>query len=178
VPKPQALPLFCLALVLAAAQANAGSPLPPAESKLVSAVITNNAAGVRAALAAGVNVNANVGEGRTPLIIAAMASRPEIVKLLLEKGADPAIKSEHPKIGNAVTAAFWGQNGEALNRPVAQVDPQKRATALEVLKLVTARKQGLNATVHRDGKDVTALQIATRYGATDAAKILTEAGAT
>src|SRR5690349_14487996 len=55
------------ALVLPAAGAAAPAPLPPAVSKLVSAVITNNAAMARAALAEGADVNANTGEGRTAL---------------------------------------------------------------------------------------------------------------
>lgn len=170
---------LCIAFTLTAFHVNAAAPapLPPAVSKLVSAVITNNAAAARAALASGADVNANTGEGRTPLIVAAMASRPDMVKLLLEKGADPTRRTDDPKIGNAVTAAFWGQNGEALNRPIAEVDPQKRATALEVLRLVAAPRQGLNVTARRDGKDLTAIQIATRNGASDAVKILTAAGA-
>jgi ankyrin repeat protein len=160
-----------------AATAAAPAPLPPAVSKLVFAVLSNNAAMARAALAAGADVNANTGEGRTPLIVAAMASRPEMVRMLLEKGADPAHVANDPKIGNAVTAAFWGENGDELRRPVKESDPRKRAKALEVLRLVTAKKQGLNAKVRRDGKDVTALMMATQYGAEDAAKILRDAGA-
>ena len=160
-----------------AAFAAAPAPLPPAVSKLVSAVITNNAAMARAALAEGADVNANTGEGRTPLIVAALASRPEMVRLLLEKGADPARVSADPKIGNAVTAAFWGENGEELRRPLSKSDPQKRARALEVLRLVTAKKQGLNVKVRRGADELTALMIATRDGAEDAAKILRDAGA-
>jgi hypothetical protein len=166
--------LFALALPQAGA---AAAPLPPAVSKLVSAVITNNAAMARAALAEGADVNANTGEGRTALIVAAMASRPEMVRLLLEKGADPARVSADPKIGNAVTAAFWGENGEVLRRPLSESDPRKRAAALEVLRLVTAKKQGLNVKVRRGANEMTALMMATEYGASDAAKILRDAGA-
>lgn len=170
--------LFLLvSLCFAAVTLAAPAPLPPAVSKLVSAVITNNAAMARAALAEGADVNANTGEGRTALIVAAMASRPEMVKLLLEKGADPAHVSNDPKIGNAVTAAFWGENGEVLRKPASESEPRKRAAALEVLKLVTAKKQGLNVTVRRGAKEMTALMMATEYGASDAAKILQDAGA-
>jgi ankyrin repeat protein len=166
-----------LAVSLPKTSEAAPAPLPPAVSKLVSAVITNNLPVARAALAEGADVNANTGEGRTPLIVAAMASRPEMVRMLLEKGADPAHVSNDPKIGNAVTAAFWGENGEVLRRPASQSDPQKRAKALEVLKLVTAKKQGLNVKVRRGADEVTALMMATQYGADDAAKILRDAGA-
>lgn len=172
-------PLYFAAaiLTLTLPQTGTAAPLPPAVSKLVSAVITNNAAMARAALAEGADVNANTGEGRTPLIVAAMASRPEIVRLLLEKGADPSRVSSDPKIGNAVTAAFWGQNGDVLRLPASRTDPQKRAVALEVLRLVTARKQGLNVKVRRGASEMTALMMATLYGADDAAKILRDAGA-
>jgi hypothetical protein len=173
-------PLYFAVALFAAALPRTGAAaasLPPAVSKLVFAVISNNRAMAAAALAEGADVNANTGEGRTPLIVAAMASRPEMVRMLLEKGADPARVSDDPRIGNAVTAAFWGENGEALRRPVGESDPRKRATALEVLRLVTAKKQGLNVKVRRDGKEVTALMMATQYGAADAAKILRDAGA-
>src|SRR5690242_19053980 len=140
---PLSIAVVTFALALPATGA-APAPLPPAVSKLVSAVITNNAAMARAALAEGAAVNADTGEGRTASIVAAMASRPEMVRLLLEKGADPAHVSHDPKIGNAVTAAFWGENGDVLRRPASESDPRKRATALEVLKLVTAKRQGLD----------------------------------
>ncbi len=169
---------FLIALAAAPlSQAGAATPLAPAVSKLVSAVITNNATMARAALAEGADVNANTGQGRTPLIVAALASRPEMVRLLLEKGADPSRVTDDPKIGNAVTAAFWGENGEELRRPLSASDPVKRARALEVLRLVTAKKQGLNVKVRRGGDELTALMIATRDGAHDAVKILREAGA-
>jgi hypothetical protein len=175
------IPVYVAVAALATAVPHAGAaapaPLPPAVSKLVSAVITNNAAMARAALAEGADVNANTGEGRTPLIVAAMASRPEMVRMLLEKGADPAHVSNDPKIGNAVTAAFWGENGEELRRPLSQSDPAKRARALEVLRLVAAKKQGFNVKVRRGSKEMTALEMAQEYGAADAAKILRDAGA-
>ena len=174
---PVCLAVVTLATVLSQAHAAAPAPLPPAVSKLVSAVITNNAAMARAALAEGADVNANTGEGRTPLIVAAMASRPEMVKMLLDKGADPSRVSSDPKIGNAVTAAFWGENGEVLRKPRSQSDPAKRAKALEVLRLVTARKQRLNVKVRRGAEEMTALMMATQYGADDAVKILRDAGA-
>ncbi len=164
------------ALVHQAAAAAAPAPLPPAVSKLVSAVITNNAAMAQAALVAGADVNANTGEGRTPLIVAAMASRPEMVKLLLAKGADASRVSADPKIGNALTAAFWGQNGEELRRPLSKSDPVKRATALEVLRLVAAQKKGFDVKVRRGADELTALMIAQRDGADDAVKILRDAG--
>lgn len=48
---------------------------------------------VRAALAAGGNVNERDSDGWTPLMWAAVECRAEIVKLLLEKGAEPSFRA-------------------------------------------------------------------------------------
>jgi ankyrin repeat protein len=165
--------VFCLVGPFHSASAGM---LPPEVSKLVSAVITNNEAQARAALAAGADVNADTGEGRTPLIVAAMASRPQMVKLLLDKGADPSRRARDPIIGNALTAAFWGENGAQLTGH-ATPDASKHAAALEVLKLLAARKQDLNLPVRRGARQMTALAIAKEAGATDAVTILLGAGA-
>src|SRR5262245_38385168 len=106
--------IMALLCLLAIPHFASAAQLPPEVSKLVSAVITNNEAGARSAIAAGADVNADTGEGRTALIVAAMASRPQMVKLLLEKGADPSRRTRDPIMGNALTAAFWGENGPRL----------------------------------------------------------------
>lgn len=167
------LALFCL---LALSPPASAGPLPAEVSKLVSAVITNNEAQARAALAAGADVNADTGEGRTALIVAAMASRPQMVKLLLEKGADTSRRTRDPIIGNALTAAFWGQNGPRLTGS-ERTDAARHATALEVLKLLAPKTKDLNLPVRRGSGPMTAMQIAKQAGATDVVAILLQAGA-
>lgn len=167
------LALFCL---LALPPVASAGPLPAEVSKLVSAVITNNEAQARAALVAGADVNADTGEGRTALIVAAMASRPQMVKLLLEKGADTSRRTRDPIIGNALTAAFWGQNGPRLTGS-ERTDPALHATALEVLKLLAPRTKDLNLPVRRGSGPMTAMQIAKQAGAADVVAILLQAGA-
>ncbi len=56
-----------------------------------------------------------MGEGRSAAhLLAVMFSRPEMVKMLLERGADPNHRAEDIIIGNAVTAAFFAMNGTQL----------------------------------------------------------------
>jgi len=175
-PNPFAAMFLVLFYLLALPRTASAGPLPPEVSKLVSAVITNNEAQARAALAAGADVNADIGEGRTALIVAAMASRPQMVKLLLEKGSDTSRRTRDPIIGNALTAAFWGENGPRLTGS-QRTDAARHATALEVLKLLAPRTKELNLPVRRGSGLMTAMQIAKQAGAADVVAILLQAGA-
>jgi ankyrin repeat protein len=148
-----------------------------ATSRLVNGVVSNNPTVIRAALDAGADVNSDTGEGRTPLIAAVMFSRPDAVKLLLEKGADPDKRAKDPAIGNAVTAAFFAMNGTELTGRVDEPDARKHAAALEVLRLVAAKKPDFNMLVRRATTEKTALMMAAEAGAFDAVQILLDAGA-
>ena len=148
-----------------------------ATSQLLSAVMANSSHAAEAALTAGADVNADTGEGRTPLIVAAMFTRPVMVKLLLDHGADPNKRADDPAIGNAVTAAFFAMNGVQLTGSADEPDAAKHAEALEVLKLIAGRKVGLNMLVHRGQTELTALMIAAQAGAADAVAALLSAGA-
>jgi ankyrin repeat protein len=112
-----------------------------------------------------------------PLIVAVMSTRPEVVKQLLDDGADPSKRAEDPAIGNAVTAAFFAMNGVELTGRSDELDARKHAAALEVLRLVASRKKGLDQTVRRAQTNMTALMIAAQAGALDAVQVLLEAGA-
>jgi len=48
-------------------------------------------------LNSGYNINAHDEKGQTPLLIAALNNRPNLIKWLLEKGADPNIKAIETK---------------------------------------------------------------------------------
>ena len=145
--------------------------------QLVSAIGGDDIAQAQAAIAAGADVNANAGEGRTPLIQAVMFIRPQLVKLLVERGADPRREADDAIIGNAVTAAFFAMNGVALTAPSDEVDAGRHAAALEVLKAVTAPKLGLDLLVRRATTQKTALMMAAEAGALDAVEVLLAAGA-
>jgi hypothetical protein len=66
------------------ASSSFGEPVPP----LVSAIWQNNAASVQALLEAGANPNVTYADDDTPLELALRKSSPEVVRLLLEHGAD------------------------------------------------------------------------------------------
>jgi ankyrin repeat protein len=151
--------------------------LSEATSNLLTAIMADNTAQVRSAIDTGADVNADSGEGRTPLIVAAMSTRPDAVRVLLERGADPRRRADDTAIGNAVTAAFFAMNGTELTGRSDDPDPRKHVAALEVLKLIASRKSDLNLLVRRAQTDMTALMIAAQAGALDAVEILLAAGA-
>lgn len=153
------------------------SNLDPATSRLVTGILSGNASIISAALAEGANVNADTGEGRTPLIVAAMSTHPEAVKALLERGADPSKTAEDPAIGNALTAAFFSSNGTELTGLADGPDARKHEAALEVLRLLAGTKADRNLLVRRGPTNMTILMIAARAGALDATQVLLKAGA-
>jgi hypothetical protein len=169
--------LLCLIGVAGCVQPVEAQTADGAASRLIAAIAGNNTAAMRAAIEAGADVNANTGEGRSPLIAAAMFSKPEAVKVLLEKGADPNKTAEDPAIGNALTAAFFAMNGMELTGRSDEPDARKHAAALEVLRLIAAKKPNFDLQVRRGTTTMTALMIAAQAGALDAVQILLDAGA-
>jgi uncharacterized protein len=170
------LVLQVLFVVLGAAPASAAD-VEGATSRMMVGIMSGNAAMLRAAIEEGADLNANTGDGRTPLIAAAMMSRPEAVKILLERGADPTRKADDPTVGNALTAAFTATNGVELTGRADEPDARKHEAALEVLRLLAATKADPNLTVRRAQTDLTILMIAAQWGALDAVQILLKAGA-
>jgi ankyrin repeat protein len=144
---------------------------------LVSAIVSNDLPKARSAIARGADVNAGGQEGRTPLIAAAMFTRPEIVKLLLEHGADPGREADDATCGNALTAAFSAMNGVTITGQDDEPDPRKREAAVEVVRLIAAKKVGLNHLVRRATTSKTVLMIAAEAGVADVVQILLDAGA-
>jgi ankyrin repeat protein len=63
-------------------------------NSVLSAVISNDLAAVRGALATGTSVDARAGDGSTPLMHAVVHAPIEIVRALLELGADVNAKDE------------------------------------------------------------------------------------
>ncbi len=154
-----------------------GTACADPNADLVTAIVSNKPAAAEAALAAGADVNADAGEGRTMLISAVMFSRPQIVKLLVERGADPNRRAQDSTIGNAVSAAFVAMNGARLVG-MGERDAQSYSNALETLKaVVTAKGADLNVLIRRVTTQMTPLMIAANAGATDAVQVLLDAGA-
>ena len=170
------LQLLCLTAMLMPARLVATDLTGPT-SKLVDAIGRGDVAAARTAIEARADINADVGEGRTPLITAVMFARPGIVRLLLERGADPRKQADDPRVGNAVTAAFTAMNGVELTWRADEPDAQRREAAVEVLRLVAARKADLNLLMRRATSHYTPLMLAAEAGALDAVEILLAAGA-
>lgn len=147
------------------------------DSQLATAILSSDLSMARAAIDAGADINADLGEGRTPLITAVMSRKPVAVKLLMDRGADPNTRAQDPAIGNAITAAFFAMNGMALTGRTDEPDPAQRAEAVSVLRLVAARRPDCNVLVSRGQTRVTALMMAAEAGLPDVVKILLDAGA-
>ena len=181
----------CLALVTIAAafascprasadgtSADDSGVLSDPASQLAIAVMSDNAALARSVLAANPGaVNIDTGQGRTPLILASMTTHPALVKLLLDHGADLAREADDGAIGNAVTAAFFAMNGARLTGMGEKPDQRRHQDALEVLRLVAAKRNGLELLVRRGPTQMSALMIAAEAGAPEAVRILLDAGA-
>jgi len=171
--------LLCLVLFWGLATGGGARASTPedATSDLLTAIASDKPTAARAALEAGADINADIGQGRTPLISAVMFSRPAIVKMLLERGADPNHTARDATIGNAVTAAFFAMNGTQLIG-LGETTPASHATALEVLNLVAhAKGAHLNVFSRRATTEMSPLMIAADAGAADAVQILLDAGA-
>lgn len=67
-------------------QTNPNGVLSKSDGELLSASAAGDVRGAQQSIDQGANVNANGALKRTPLFVAAFCDRPELVKLLLEKG--------------------------------------------------------------------------------------------
>jgi ankyrin repeat protein len=164
------------ALILATTVAPRALADTSLNDRLAIAIASSDVAMARAAIDAGADVNADLGDGRTPSITAAMTIKPLAVKLLLERGADPDRMGDGAT-GNALTAAFVALNGLQLTGRVDEPDPAKRAEAMIVLRLIAASHPDFNVMVSRGPTRVSALMIAAEAGVPDVVKVLLDAGA-
>jgi len=156
----------------------AGTAYAQNADALAVAIASNDSAKAQAALAAGADINANLGEGRTPLITAVMMTKPDMVRFLLAKGADPNRQADDGAIGNALSAAFFASPGMAITRRGDEDFVQeRRGPALECLKLVAAARPNFDILVSRGPTRLSPLMIAAEAGVPDAVKVLLDAGA-
>ena len=103
---------------------------------LIGAVIEGDIEAVRELVAAGSDVNEAVSGGRTPLILATLFERTQIITLLLEAGADP-----HQRDSLGLNALDWAER-KGLNlliqrhgrkQEIPSVTPEKESTPLSGL---------------------------------------------
>lgn len=163
------LPLALAVLLLAASPAVAQTP-----EALQIAVARNDAAAIEAAIAAGSDPNA-AGENGSLLGMAALMGKAQAVRALLAHGADPGARGANG--GNALNAAFFAVNGGQLLGRGDPPDPRRRAEGVEVVRLIAARKVGLDNPVKIATTNMTPLMQAAEAGALDLVQILLDAGA-
>jgi ankyrin repeat protein len=160
-----------VALVALTATPPAWAQTPEA---LQIAVMRNDAAAIEQAIQAGSDPRA-VGANGSLLAVAAMSGRAEAVRALLAHGADPAAPG--PNGGNALNAAFFAINGVALLGRGDRPDPARRAEGVEVVRLLAARRIGLDNPARIGPTSMTPLMQAAEAGALDLVRILLDAGA-
>jgi ankyrin repeat protein len=100
-------------------------PSPP----LASAVEQRNAAIVQALLEAGANPNFTFAEDVTPLEVALYRSSPDVIRLLLQHGADPLARSDQRTIVDAVTADGRAPMAAIVISYLGSTDPTWRTKA-------------------------------------------------
>lgn len=115
--------LFAAAVLLAAAGPGRAQETP--EAKFWKACRNGDVATVKEMLDKGMNVNARFEGGATPILAATMRGQLEVVRLLVERGADPAARDETFKLTPLGLATLFGQMGIAeflLPRTNADMD--------------------------------------------------------
>jgi len=120
----------------------------PRKLSLISAVIDGDTEAVRALLAAGSDVNETVSGGRTPLIMAILFERTQIMTLLLEAGADP-----HQRDSLGLNAEDWAERKglnllnqrQGLKREMPSVTPRKEPIPLGGVAPSQSEKQTTRA---------------------------------
>ena len=155
-----------------AAPGMSGSAVATPEARLMIAIVSDDVAMARQAVDDGAELTATSERGQTALMAAASMSRPAIVRLLLDRGADPNAVPQ-PGRGNAANAAFAGPNLFALRESAGA----ERERAVEVVRLIAARRPMLDLPVKYGMSDVTPLMQAMEYGGAEVVRLLLDAGA-
>ena len=167
------IPAVWVSLWLSTGVAHAQNP-----DDLAIAIGSNDPVKAQAALDAGVDVNANLGRGHTPLINAVMLTKPDMVRFLLAHGADANREADDGAIGNALSAAFFAIPGTAITKRAEEDFIQEyRRPALECLRLVAAARPNFDILVSRGPTRISPLMIAAESGVPDVVKVLLDAGA-
>ena len=140
---------------------------------LMLAAASGDPSSIGALVDAGAQVNAREPErGHTPLMFAAAGNRLPAVKLLLSRGADPAMTTKIVDL-SALSRDGSNPDGRGLtaapgSRPAAAAAPRPRVPGLD-------RQYFFNELVHAQG-GMAALHFAVRDGYADVARALLDAG--
>jgi hypothetical protein len=167
--------LFALGAHLACA---ASSPAGTREDDLLQAVRAGDVAAVKALLDQGVAVDTKFRYDRTPLSFAADRGNVELVKLLLDRGANPDAEDTFYHLTPLGSAAYKG-NAEVVRLLLAR---SAKGAADALLSGVYGKKpetvDAVLATAKVGARDLSyILEAAERSGAADIAERLRKAGA-
>jgi ankyrin repeat protein len=142
---------------------------------LAVAAVNGSLAVTTALLEAGADARGRVGDGETVLMAAARTGRPAVAQALIERGAD--VNAREPWHGE--TALMWaaGENHGDMVRLLAAhgADLDAKSNVLEFPKVKVDLATMVTTALPRGG--LTALMLAARQGARDAALALLEQGA-
>jgi ankyrin repeat protein len=145
-------------------------PDPALQREFWAALNTADSARIRELVGAGADVNVPIGNlgGETPLIRAVTSDNPELVRLLIELGADVNLASQGPR--NWTPLMFAHHNPELIRELVsAGADLNARTTAFSIGSPLGGTK------VCPGG--ATALHLAAATGNAESIRVLLQAGA-
>ncbi len=177
---------LAICAVLLAAAGNGLAEAQP--SPLADAAMRRDAAAVEALLSQKTDVNQAQGDGSTALHWAAYNAQPDLVRLLLERGANPAAASRlggltplmmAARAGDAVSVGLLLEAGADPRRPNANGTTTLMfaagAGSADAIRRLTARGADVNAADRTS--DQTPLMFAAAQGRLDAVTALLAAGA-
>ena len=166
---------------------HAQTPLPGADRRLVDAARGLDVEGVRAALAAGEDVDRRQPDGATALHWAAYRDDADLVALLLDAGADPTLANDygvtpltlacgtgnpgivHALLAAGANAAAAVSTGETVLMACARTGSAEAVRAL--------LRHGANVNAREPTENQTALMWAVARGHVEVVKVLIESGA-
>lgn len=131
-------------------------------SPLIEAVLANDAAAIREALAKGATINQPTIDGSTPLIVAAQHATVDTMKILTGNGADVQAKDRHGRnalhyaamVGDAAKATLLGAlDADANLLDEHGISPLYAALYNKQLAAATALKDTAKADVNQTAKD-------------------------
>jgi ankyrin repeat protein len=143
------------------------------QTALMTVARTSNVAAAKRLIDAGADVNrAETWRGQTPLMWAAAQGQPDMIRLLLEHGAEPDVRSTPNDWPRQVSA-----ESRRMYRPTGGLSPMLFAAREGCAECITALIEGGADPDFANPKNVTPLFLAIDNAHMDTAKVLIEAGA-